>query len=75
LRVWGVMSGVWGVGVEGGRWNVVHFSVQEHLPDRNVQRFRGGIMLKAQTFISLNSRLESNTEAEEGGWWIVDSRC
>jgi hypothetical protein len=35
--------------------------------DRNVQRFRGGFVFKgSKTFVSLNSMLESNNEAEEG---------
>ena len=35
---------------------------------RNVQRFRGGLVLKAhRPCVSLNSRLESNTEEEEEG--------
>jgi len=34
---------------------------------RNVQRFRGGLVFKAHRLcISLNSRLESSTEEEEG---------
>ena len=33
---------------------------------RNVQRFRGGLVFKAQRLcVSLNSRLESNEEEEE----------
>ena len=31
----------------------------------NVQRFREGLVFKAQTVVSLNSRLESNKEEEE----------
>ena len=35
--------------------------------DRNVQRFRGGLVFKAYRLcVSLNSRLESNKEEEEG---------
>jgi len=34
---------------------------------RNVQRFRGGLVFKARRLcVSLNSRLESNKEEEEG---------
>ena len=31
-------------------------------PPRNVQRFRGGLVFKAHTYVSLNSMLERNTE-------------
>jgi hypothetical protein len=35
--------------------------------DKNVQRFRGGLASKAQRLcVSLNSRLESNEEEDEG---------
>ena len=42
----------------------------------NVQRFRGGLVFKAVRLCeSLNSRLESNKEEEEGlGWWVLDLR-
>jgi len=36
----------------------------EHL-GRNVKRFRGGLVFKTHTFVSLNSRRESNKEDEE----------
>ena len=32
-----------------------------------MKRFRGGLVFKAQIFVLLNSRLESNKEEEEGG--------
>ena len=38
----------------------------EQLLRRNVQRFRGGLVFKAHRLVSLNSRLESNKEEEEG---------
>ena len=31
-----------------------------------MKRFRGGLVFKTQVFVSLNSRLESNKENEEG---------
>jgi len=39
--------------------------IQVQLLHRNVQRFRGGLVLKDQTFVSLNSRRESNKEEEK----------
>jgi len=33
--------------------------------DRNVQRFRGGLVFKAHKLVSLNSRIESNTDEEK----------
>ena len=30
-----------------------------------MKRFRGGLVFKAQTFVSLNSRLESNNEEKK----------
>ena len=39
----------------------------EQLLDINVQRFRGGLVLKAHRHgVSLNSRLERNKEEDEG---------
>ena len=41
---------------------------KEQLLHINVQRFRGGLVLKAHRLcVSLNSRLESNKEEEEKG--------
>ena len=41
-------------------------AVQSGRVDRNVQRFRGGLVFKAHRLcVSLNSRLESNKEEEE----------
>ena len=38
-----------------------------HIFHRNVQRFRGGLVFKAQRLcVSLNSRLESNEGKEKG---------
>jgi len=35
------------------------------LLSRNVKRYRGGLVFKAQTFVSLKSRLESNKEKKK----------
>ena len=41
-------------------------TLQAQLLHRNVQRFRGGLVVKAHRLcVSLNSRLESNKEGEE----------
>jgi len=42
-------------------------SISEHLLHRYVQRFRGGLVFEAHRLcVSLDSRLESNKEEEEG---------
>ena len=43
----------------------------------DVQRFRGGLVFKADRLcVSLNSRLESNNEEEEEGWGThMDMLC
>ena len=42
-------------------------SIQEQLLHRNVQRFRGELVFKADRLcVSLSSRLERNTEDKEG---------
>ena len=59
------------------RGNPVHASAQkdrwlsEQLPHRNVQLFRGGLVLKAHSLrVSLNSGLASNKE-EEKHWAYI----
>jgi len=46
---------------------VISQQPREQTIHRNVQRFRGGLVFKAHRLcVSLNSRLESNKEEEEG---------
>ena len=42
-------------------------SIQEQLLQRDVRRFRGGLLFKAlKLCVSINTRLESNKEEKEG---------
>ena len=45
-----------------GTRTAAHRGSREQLLRRHVKRFRGGLVFKALTFVSLNSRLESNKE-------------
>ena len=60
----GLKFRVWGAGL---RFTVLGFGFRGSGTSSNVQRFRGGLVFKAHRLcVSLNSRLESHKEEEEG---------
>jgi len=68
-RVYGLWFLVHGLGrglLKGSGIEVTCVRIREQLLHKNVQRFRGGLVVKAHRLcVSLNSRLDSNNEERE----------